>query len=103
MKNPFEKEDNSVLIASIVIGSVAAAGVTYLLLTETGARVREELAKQVDRLRNLITGAEEPHEEHVIDYIHKRTKAPKSDREAILKHGVITPMPHAQESTDENS
>lgn len=96
MRNPFEKRDNSVLIASIVIGSVAAAGVTYLFLTETGAGLRDRLATQVDRLRNLITGTEEEHGEHVVDYIHKHPKAPKSDREAILKHGVITDHPHEE-------
>lgn len=93
MKNPFEKKDNTVLIASIVIGAVAAAGVTYLLLTETGATVRDQLAKQVDRLRNLITGAEEQREEPVVDYVNKRPKAPKTDREALLKHEIIA-EPH---------
>ncbi|GAB3917744.1 YtxH domain-containing protein [Mucilaginibacter boryungensis] len=99
MKNLFKQKNNNVLITSIVIGSVAAAAVTYLLLTESGATVRDQLAKQVDRLRDLITGAEKEPEETAVDYMHKKPKAPKTDREALLKHEIIG-APHEEGEGD---
>ena len=47
MKNPFAKEDNSGLIAAMVIGSITAGLITFLYLTESGAAVRSKFKKKV--------------------------------------------------------
>jgi hypothetical protein len=43
MKNPFEKERHTGLIAGLVIGGVVVAGLAYLFFTEDG----EELLKSI--------------------------------------------------------
>jgi hypothetical protein len=47
MKNPFQKENNSGLIATVVIGGIAAAALAYLFLTEEGEKVLESLKHKV--------------------------------------------------------
>lgn len=39
MKNPFEKETHTGLIAGLVVGGVVAAGLAYLFLTEDGEEI----------------------------------------------------------------
>jgi gas vesicle protein len=57
MKNPFQKENNTGLIAAVVIGGIAAAAIAYLLLTEDG---EEMLAgwkhKAKDLAKDLAAG-----------------------------------------------
>lgn len=57
MKNPFVKEDNTALIISIVAGSLAAAGITYLFLTDSGADVRKSIKKQLkEKAKDVASG-----------------------------------------------
>ena len=93
MKNPFEKNDHKVLIAGIIIGSVAAGAAAYLFLTETGTSVRGQLAGHFNRMRDAFLGNEpEPvAEDHSTDYLKHKTKAPKTDREKLLKHEILSP------------
>ena len=47
MKNPFKKNDHTVLIAGIAIASAAAGALTYLYLSESGNKTRKSLKKKV--------------------------------------------------------
>jgi hypothetical protein len=91
MRNPFEKERHTGLIAGLIIGSVAAATVSYLMLTGKGAVIRKDLADTFARLQNTVFGTQEQEEEedHSTDYLQKPRKAPKTDREALLKHEIL--------------
>jgi hypothetical protein len=54
MINPFVKEDNTGLIAAIVIGSLAAGALTYLFLTDNGNAVTGKLKKKAkQKAKNL--------------------------------------------------
>ncbi len=46
MKNPFKK-DNTTLIAAIAVASVAAGAVAYLFLTENGHDARKSMKKKI--------------------------------------------------------
>ncbi len=92
MKNPFVKDRNNALIAGIIIGSVAAAAITYLFVTEKGTAVREDIADSFARLHDKIFGGNEPEEEedHHQDYLKKPHKTAKTDREALLHDQILT-------------
>jgi hypothetical protein len=91
MRNPFEKERHNGLIAGLIIGSVAAATVSYLMLTGKGAVIRRDLADTFARLQNTVFGShqQEEEEDHAKDYLQKPHKTPKTDREALLKHQIL--------------
>jgi hypothetical protein len=90
MKNPFEKRDNTVLVASVVVGSVAVGAATYFLLTEAGIKIRERFSNQFNSLRTRFAGGDiEQHAHPEAAYTHKRKKSPKTNREALLKHEVL--------------
>jgi gas vesicle protein len=98
MKNPFEKNDHKVLIAGIIIGSVAAGAAAYLFLTETGSSVRQEIAGHFGRIRDAFMGNEpELVVDHEPEYLQHPKKKAKTDREALLKH-VILGGEHHEES-----
>ncbi len=90
MKNPFEKNDHKVLIAGIVIGTVAAGAAAYLFLTETGSQVRQQLTGHFGRMRDAFLGKqpEEPQTDPQA-YLQHQTKAPKTDRTPLLKHEIL--------------
>jgi hypothetical protein len=46
MKNPFKKQNHNGLIATLVIGSIAAGAIAYLYFTETGNETRKHLKKK---------------------------------------------------------
>ncbi|QJD96188.1 hypothetical protein HH214_10415 [Mucilaginibacter robiniae] len=57
MKNPFEKEDHTVLISSIAIGALVAGGLAYLYLTENGRKSREAIGHKIkDEAKDLASG-----------------------------------------------
>jgi len=57
MKNPFEKNHNTGLIAGAVIGAVAAAAAVYLLLTDDGAETLTSIKhKAQDAVKDLASG-----------------------------------------------
>ncbi|MFD0750537.1 hypothetical protein ACFQZS_10310 [Mucilaginibacter calamicampi] len=90
MKNPFKKKSNTLLIAGIAIGA-AAASLAYLFLTESGTAVRQQLAGYFDRDVDESDEDEDPQ-----DYLHHTAKAPKTDREALLRHEVLHNNGNAQ-------
>jgi gas vesicle protein len=98
MKNPFVKEKNSALIAGVIIGSVAAAAITYLFATKKGGSIRKELCDSFASLHDKIFGAsgQPEQEDHHHDYLKKPHKAPKTDREALLHNQVLTDSGAAQ-------
>ena len=90
MKNPFEKNDNRLLIGGVIAGSVIAGAAAYLFLTETGSSVRRQVADRLDRLKESIFGrGAEPIVEEVPEYRQKPHKAPKTDREALKKNEIL--------------
>lgn len=91
MKNPFKKKNNTLLIAGIAIGA-AAASLAYLFLTESGTAVRQQLAGYFGK-----DDADDNEEEDPQAYMHHPGKAPKTDREALLKHELL------QKTDDDNS
>ena len=57
MKNPFEKKSNTGLIAAAVIGSITAAALAYLFLTEEGEELLAELThKAKDMAKDVASG-----------------------------------------------
>ena len=92
MKNPFVKQDNSALIVAVAIGTVAAGAAGYLILSKRGAGIRKQISAQLDKLRALITGPE-PVNEHAMDYLKPKKKAPKTDKNELLHHEVIAEHP----------
>lgn len=50
MKNPFKKNDHTVLIAGIAIASAAAGALAYLYLSESGNKTRKSLKKKVKEI-----------------------------------------------------
>ena len=83
MKNPFKKKNNTLLIAGIAIGA-AAASLAYLFLTESGTAVRQQLAGYFGKDEADNSEAEDPQA-----YMHHPGKAPKTDREALLKNELL--------------
>lgn len=84
MKNPFKKHDNTLLIAGIAIGA-AAASLTYLFLTDSGSAVRKKLAGYLGYEQD---NENEPQQDPQA-YLHHPGKAPKTDRDALLKHDLL--------------
>jgi gas vesicle protein len=91
MNNPFEKKDNTALIVSVAIGSIAAGAATWLFMTERGSVVRDQISTQLDKLSALFKNkaVEEVTEEHAPQYTHRKAKAPKTDREALHKDEIL--------------
>jgi hypothetical protein len=90
MKNPFEKNDHKVLIGGIVIGSLVVGAAAYLLLTETGKQVREQLSGHLSRMLDTFMGNEpDAAEEETPAYLQHRKKGPKTDREALKKDEIL--------------
>ena len=46
MKNPFEKEDHTVLIVGIAVGVAAGIGLGWLYLTDKGAQYRRQISRK---------------------------------------------------------
>ncbi|GAA3975882.1 hypothetical protein [Mucilaginibacter dorajii] len=73
MKNPFVKQDHTLLIASIAIGALAASAITYLYLTDSGAAAREEIKKTIKKQFKKTAA----------DVISKKTKLSKKAAKVV--------------------
>lgn len=91
MKNPFQKDDNKLLIAGITVGSLAAGATAYLLMTERGKQIRTQLADKFGHMYTNFFGNRnsEAHTEETPAYMQHKGKAPKTDREKLLKHEIL--------------
>jgi gas vesicle protein len=78
MKNPFVKQDHTLLIASIAIGALAASAITYLYLTDSGAAAREEIKKTIKKQFKKTAA----------DVISKKTKLSKKAAKVVADHVV---------------
>jgi hypothetical protein len=76
MKNPFKKKDNTAIIATIAVASIAAGAVAYLFLTESGGSVRSDLKKKIKSIAK----------DAAIDAISKHIKIPKKAARAAAAH-----------------
>jgi hypothetical protein len=79
MKNPFEKKNNTLLIAGIALGAAAAGAAIYFFREEIGEFINEYLDKEHEPLTEPDPQA----------YLHHPKKAPKTDREALLHHDIL--------------
>ncbi|QQL50180.1 hypothetical protein [Mucilaginibacter ginkgonis] len=61
MKNLFERNENKLSITAVVVGSLAAGALAYLLFSETGKYVREQLTQRF-RCNDYIDPAEKSEE-----------------------------------------
>jgi hypothetical protein len=57
MDNPFKKESHTGLIVTVVIASIAAAGLAYLFFTEEGEEILDGLKHKVkDTVKDIAAG-----------------------------------------------
>ncbi len=104
MKNPFKKSDHRALVGGIIVGSALVGTALYLLLTETGASVRGQIAGHFKRLKDSYSGHEpETASEHTKDYLQHKKKAPKTDREKLLKHEILNVGPSGESPAEQNN
>jgi len=78
MKNPFKKNDHTVLIAGIAIASVAAGALAYLYLSESGHKTRKSLKKKVKEIAKKATA----------DVIQKKAGFSKKTSKALTEQAV---------------
>lgn len=87
MKNSFQKNDHKLLIAGIAVGTVAIGATAYLLLTETGAELRERVTNQFNtwfgRQQQEAAVPETP------AYMQHKGARPKTDREHLIKGDIL--------------
>jgi hypothetical protein len=76
MKNPFKKKDNTAIIATIAVASIAAGAVAYLFLTDSGSDVRSGLKKKIKSIAK----------DAAVDAITKHIKIPKKAAKAAAAH-----------------
>ncbi|MGY3215048.1 hypothetical protein [Mucilaginibacter sp. HD30] len=76
MKNPFKKKNNTAIIATIAVASIAAGAVAYLFLTESGSNVRSGLKKKIKSIAK----------DAAVDAIAKHTRIPKKVAKAAAAH-----------------
>jgi hypothetical protein len=78
MKNPFEKDNKTILIVAAAFVSVAAGALAFLFLTEKGTDARKDLKKKLKSMAK--NGA--------ADAIIKKAKIKKKAIEAVADHDV---------------
>jgi len=78
MKNPFKKQDHTVLIATVAIAAVAAGAIAFLYLTENGNDTRKGLKKKI---RSIAKDA-------AVNAISQKTKISKKVVKAVADHVV---------------
>ncbi len=92
MTSPFRKRKYTTLGAGLVLGTVAAGVAGYLFYSKNKPEVRNMLAGKIDQLRLKFFPQQQPAEadNHTSDYMeHHHTKAPKTDREKLLKGEIL--------------
>lgn len=73
MKNPFEKDNKTILIVAAAIVSAAAGAIAFLFLTEKGINARKVLKKKI---KSMAKNA-------AVDAVSKKTKIKKKPIEAV--------------------
>jgi len=57
MKNPFEKQDKTILIGAIAAGAALAGGLTWLLLTEDGNEKKDRWKEWLEeKAKDIVAG-----------------------------------------------
>ncbi len=76
MKNPFKKKDNTTIIATVAVASLAAGAVAYLFLTDNGTELRSRWKKKIKSIAK----------DAAVDAINKHTRIPKKIARAATEH-----------------
>jgi hypothetical protein len=76
MRNPFQKQNNTALIATISIGALTAGTIAFLFLTEEGENIRRNLSQTIKG--NLKSKA--------ADLISRKTIIPQKVAKMIAGH-----------------
>jgi gas vesicle protein len=75
-ENPFTKTGNNGLVATLLIGGIAASAVVYLYLSESGTKARVGLKKKI----------REKVKDKVSDVVHNKTGISKKAVKAVVDH-----------------
>lgn len=76
MKNPFKKKDNTAIIATVAVASLAAGAIAYLFLSDNGSELRSGWKKKIKSIAK----------DAAVDAINKHTRIPKKIARAATEH-----------------
>lgn len=76
MKNPFERQNHTLLFAAIAVTTLAAGAVAFLFLTEKGGDTRKSLKKKIKKIAKNAAA----------DAVAKKTKVKKKAVKAAADH-----------------
>jgi len=86
MRNPLQRNNHTLLVTGIAVGTVAIGAAAYLFLSESGEQFRGRLTSHLD---NWFGRKEKKSPEHATPaYLQHKGAQPKTDREQ-LQHGDI--------------
>ncbi len=76
MKNPFERQNHTILFATIAVSTLAAGAIAFLFLTEKGGDTRKSLKKKIKKIAKNTA----------VDAVAKKTKIKKKAVKAVADH-----------------
>jgi hypothetical protein len=89
MKNPFEKKNNTALIALGITGAAAAGAIAYLYLTDNGSSTRNKishtLSDEIDKLGNIF---KDGIKDIASNFISDKTNFSKKTVRAVADHVI---------------
>ncbi|MFA6083528.1 hypothetical protein [Mucilaginibacter sp.] len=76
MKNPFERQNHTLLFAAIAVTTLAAGAIAFLFLTEKGEDTHKSLKKKIKKIAK----------DAAVDAVAKKTKIKKKAVKAVADH-----------------
>ncbi len=76
MKNPFERQNYTVLFTAIAITTLAAGAIAFLFLTEKGEDTRKSLKKKIKKIAK----------DAAIDAVTKKTRIKRKAVKVVADH-----------------
>jgi hypothetical protein len=87
MKNPFERKNNTALIALGVTGAAAAGAIAYLYLTDSGHSTRNKISDTLaDTIDKISHGLKDEFKNIVSGFISDKTNISKKRVKAVADH-----------------
>ncbi|WP_214072338.1 YtxH domain-containing protein [Mucilaginibacter sp. dw_454] len=87
MKNPFERKNNTALIALGVTGAAAAGAIAYLYLTDSGHNTRNKISDSLaDTIDKISHGLKDEFKNIVSGFISDKTNISKKTVKAVADH-----------------